>query len=117
MNTIKKIKSLNKRAGIAIEPETPVEQLDNYLPLIDLVLVMTVKTGYAGQKFIDMSDKVRYLNAVRKRNNLNFEIEVDGGINDKTIGIASGAGCDAVNSASYILYNDYEKAVKVLKGL
>ncbi len=117
VKTIDKIKSLEKRVGIAIEPQTPVEKLDKYLPLIDLVLIMTVKTGYAGQKFIDMSDKIRYLVGIRREEKLNFEIEVDGGINGETIETVRSAGVEAVNSASYILNNDYEKAVKTLKGI
>ncbi len=116
-NTIRKIKSCGRKAGIAIEPETSLDVLDAYLGLVDNILVMTVKTGYAGQQFMDMSDKIVKLNEIRKRRGLNFEIEIDGGINDKTIEIVRAAGCDAVNSASYILNNDYEKAVKTLKGL
>ena len=85
--------------------------------MVDLVVIMTVKTGYAGQQFIDVSDKIRYLVDARDKKGLDFEIEVDGGINDKTIGIVRSAGCDAVNSASYILKNDYEKSVKTLKGI
>ncbi len=115
ITTINKIKTLKKRAGIALEPETQLNVLDNYLHLIDLVLLMSVKTGYAGQPFIDVSDKIKTLVKKRKEKNLSFEIEVDGGINDKTIEIVRSAGCDAVNSASFILKNDYTKAVKVLK--
>ncbi len=117
LKTIDKIKSSGKLVGIAIEPETPVEALDDYLDMTDTVLVMTVKTGYAGQKFMDMTYKIKRLVEIRQKRNLNFEIEVDGGINDKTIGIVRSAGCDAVNSASYILKNDYEKSVKTLKGI
>ena len=63
-----------------------------------------------------LSDKIKKLVQLRKERNLNFEIEVDGGINDKTIAIVRAAGCDAVNSASFILNNDYGKAVRTLKG-
>jgi ribulose-phosphate 3-epimerase len=66
---------------------------------------------------MDMTYKIKRLVEIRQKRNLNFEIEVDGGINDKTIGIVRSAGCDAVNSASYILKNDYEKSVKTLKGI
>lgn len=116
IKTIEKIKSLGKKVGIAIEPSTLTETLIDYLHLIDLVLVMSVKTGYAGQPFIDVSKKIEALVEKRRAKNLSFEIEVDGGINDKTIEIVRSAGCDAVNSASFILNNDYEKAVRVLKG-
>jgi len=115
LKTIDKTKSFGK-VGIAIEPETKVEELYDYLHLIDLILVMTVKTGHAGQPFIDMSDKIRKLVKERELKKLSFEIEVDGGINDKTIETVRTAGCDAVNSASFILNNDYKDAVRTLKG-
>ncbi|MEK6837524.1 MAG: ribulose-phosphate 3-epimerase, partial [Nanoarchaeota archaeon] len=84
---------------------------------LDTVLVMTVKTGYAGQPFMDMTDKIRKLVKIRTDRGLDFEIEADGGVNDKTVGLLREAGCDAVNSASYILNNDFERAVRVLKGI
>lgn len=115
IRTIQKIKSLGKRVGIALEPDTPVDSLDRYLHLVDLALVMSVRTGYAGQQFIDVSEKIRTLREKRMSRNLSYEIEVDGGINDNTIEIVRSAGCDAVNSASFILKNEYAKAVRVLK--
>lgn len=117
LKTIDKIKSCGKKVGVAIEPETSVESLYEYLEFLDTVLIMTVKTGYAGQSFIDMTDKIRKLVEIRAERNLDFEIEADGGVNDKTVGPLREAGCDAVNSASYILNNDFERAVKVLKGI
>lgn len=116
IKTINKIKSVGKKVGIALEPETPVDSVKDYLELLDLVLVMTVKTGYAGQSFIDVSEKIKQLVKYRNEKKLGFEIEADGGINDKTIEIVRSVGCDAVNSASFILKNDYSKAVKILKG-
>jgi len=117
IKTIDKIKSLGKNVGIAIEPETPVEALKEYLTLVNLVLVMSVKTGYAGQQFIDVSEKIRKLAGLR--DDLHYKIEVDGGINDKTVSIVRKAGCDVVVSANFILndeINDYKQAVKTLKG-
>ena len=116
MKTIDKIKSFPGKVGIAIEPDTPVAALDEYIHLLDLVLVMTVRTGFAGQSFIDMSDKIKKLVEIRTKRGLDYEIEVDGGVNGKTIDIVRAAGCNAVNSASYILDNDYNESVKTLKG-
>lgn len=116
MRTIEKIKSLSGKVGIAMEPDTPITALDEYIHLVDLVLVMTVRTGFAGQSFIDMSDKIKKLVEIRAKRGLGYEIEADGGVNGKTIGIVRAAGCNAVNSASYILDNDYNESVKTLKG-
>lgn len=117
LRTVQKIRALGKRVGIALEPETPLERIEEYLDFVDMALVMTVKTGYAGQKFIDMSGKIRALAEIRKARKLDFEIEADGGISDKTVGIVRAAGCDAVNSASYILSNDFKTAIGKLKGI
>lgn len=117
IKTIDKIKSLGKNIGLAIEPETPVEALIEYLALVNLVLIMSVKTGYAGQQFINVSEKIRKLEGLR--DDLHYKIEVDGGINDKTVSIVRKAGCDAVVSANFILndeINDYKQAVKTLKN-
>lgn len=80
------IKEKNILVGIAINPKTNIEKILPYLNLIDLVLIMSVEPGYGGQKFInDTLEKIKYLNEYRNENNLNFEIEIDGGININNI--------------------------------
>lgn len=80
--TISLIQSLGAKAGLAINPHTPISSLDEILPFIDLVLVMSVNPGFGGQSFIETShEKVHKLNTERKNRNLDFIIQVDGGVN------------------------------------
>lgn len=84
--TIELIKSYGVKAGISIKPNTSVEAIKEYLPLLDLVLVMSVEPGFGGQKFMPSSiDKCKLLKELREKNNYNYLISVDGGINDKTL--------------------------------
>jgi len=82
LELIGKIKSLGCRAGISLNPETPIERLDAFLDKIDVVLVMSVNPGFGGQNFIEQSyQKIGYLKKLKQKRNLNFEIAVDGGVN------------------------------------
>lgn len=86
METINLIKSYNVKPGISIKPNTKVEEIKKYLPYVDQVLVMSVEPGFGGQGFMPNSiDKVKELYDLRKENNYNYLINIDGGINDKTI--------------------------------
>ena len=86
MVTINLIKSYNVKPGISIKPNTKVEEIKKYLPYVDQVLVMSVEPGFGGQGFMPNSiDKVKELYNLRKENNYNYLINIDGGINDKTI--------------------------------
>ncbi len=110
---ITKIKSKNKKIGISIKPDTDVKVLDKYLDKIDLVLIMSVEPGFGGQQFIDNSiSKANYLIEKRKEDNLNFLIEVDGGINDKTIKLIN---ADIYVVGSYLMNKENKK--EVLKKL
>ncbi len=98
---INKIHSLGKKAGIAINPATPVSALERILPLVDLVLVMTVNPGWGGQKIIPYCvDKVRELVLKRKELSAGYLISVDGGINSNTVNDVLEAGTDIVVSGS-----------------
>ena len=78
---LQKIRSLGVKPSVVINPGTPVEAIKHVLHLVDQVLVMTVNPGFGGQAFLpETMDKVRELVALRKEKDLNFEIEVDGGI-------------------------------------
>jgi|SRR3989344_2776958 len=103
------------KVGLAIKPITPASILDKYLSKIDMVLVMTVDPGFSGQEFIDMRSKIRYLKNFRK--DFNFDIWVDGGINDKTAKIVRDAGANVLISASYIFnHKNPEEAIRKLRG-
>lgn len=114
IENINYIKEKNIKVGIAINPETDIEKIYKYLDKIDLVLLMSVKPGKGGQKFIDISNKLNKLYNYRKENNLSFIIEVDGGINNETIKKVEKA--DIVVCGSFITDStNYENQVKILK--
>jgi len=92
---IEKIKASGVKVGISIKPKTEAEVLYPYIDKIDMVLVMTVEPGFGGQKFmVDTMDKVRKIREYAVSNNVELDIQVDGGVNDSTIKIASDAGAN-----------------------
>lgn len=118
MNLIKDIKDNGIQVGIAISPETKVQEIQEFLPYIHQVLIMTVVPGKGGQKFIsEMVEKIKELKQIISDNNLeNLVIEVDGGINCETVKCVKSAGCDRVVSGSYITNSEnYAESVKKLK--
>lgn len=101
LETINYIKSKKIKVGLSIKPNTSVEQIVPYLPYVDLVLVMSVEPGFGGQAFLNSAtDKLAELKKIREEKKYNYVIEVDGGINDKTIKLVSDA--DIVVVGSYI---------------
>ncbi len=105
------IKENNKLAGITINPSTPVSYIKHYLPIVDLVLVMSVNPGYGGQKCIDYTfNKVEELKKIREDNNYKYVIEIDGGITIKNINKALESGVDViVAGSSFFNGTDIEK--------
>lgn len=103
-SVIQKIKSRGIKAGISLNPHTPLNSIENIISDIDMVLIMSVNPGFGGQKFIPHSiDKIIQLNKMIKEMNLqNVEIEVDGGIKFENIKEVSDAGCDILVSGSGI---------------
>ena len=116
LEVLKEIKSKNLKVGLSIKPGTMVSVLDEYLPYLDLILVMSVEPGKGGQKFMDSClDKIAYLVQKREENNYNYLVEVDGGINDSTAKLVKQVGCDAVVAGTYLFKNeDFIKATKEL---
>lgn len=115
--TILAIKNQNKKVGISIKPKTSIDVLLPYLADVDLVLVMSVEPGFGGQSF-DTSSlmKIKKLKELKELNKFCFEIEVDGGINNKTIDLVKEAGVEVVVSGSYIFdSNDKEKTINNLR--
>lgn len=97
------IKNENVAAGVVINPGTPIEAIVPVLGDVDLVLIMTVNPGFGGQSFIESTvQKIQQLDRIRKEKEYHFEIEVDGGITDKTIGICKKAGADVFVAGSYV---------------
>ena len=118
MNIIKLIKEHNIRVGISVKPNTDISEIEEYLPYIHLVLVMTVEPGKGGQQLIkDTVKKVEYLNKKYIENQLlDFDIEVDGGINLETADLVKNAGASILVSGSAIISEkDYSKVIKELK--
>ena len=101
--TIDYIHSKGVKVGISIKPLTPVNALSSFLPLIDLVLVMSVEPGFGGQKFKEEADrKIRNLVEIRSSKQLNYLIEVDGGIDSLTGRRCKEAGADVLVAGSYL---------------
>lgn len=116
--TLHLIKSHNCRAGVVINPATPVDTLTEVLEIVDYVLVMSVNPGFGGQKFIPNSlRKLRQLSDLRARRGLNFHIEVDGGINFESIGdvVRSGGEILVAGNAIFGEGNPKSNAERLLK--
>ena len=116
---IEKIKSLDCKCGIAVHPKIEIKDIEKYIPLIDLIIVMTVVPGFSGQNFMENQlTKISTLNELRVKEGLEFEIEIDGGINNKTSRICIDKGADVLVAGSYI-YNspesDYKKLINSLR--
>ncbi len=114
LDLVNYIKNLGFKVGAAIKPETNIEEIYNYLDLLDYVLIMSVNPGYSGQKFIDSSEeKINKLKQHILSNNLNVKIGVDGGVCEDVFGKIKNT--DIVVSASYILNNlDNIEKIKVV---
>ena len=119
LETINLIKSLNKKVGISLNPDTQIKAIQKNLDKIDLVLIMSVYPGFGGQKFIDsVVKKIKDLNEIREKNKLNFKIEIDGGINFVTSKIAIDAGVDILVSGTTVFKEnngDLKKNIEILK--
>lgn len=105
--SIQKIKSLGMKAGVALNPHTPISNLESIIEDLDLVLLMSVNPGYGGQKFIpSCCDKVRDLKAMINRKGCSTIIEIDGGIDNDTCKLVVEAGADAVVAGSFVFGSD-----------
>ena len=100
---LQKIKAAGMKAGVVINPGTPVSALEPVLNLVDQVLIMTVNPGFGGQAFIpECLDKVKLVAHLRKQRGLDFDIEVDGGVDDQTIKACAAAGANVFVAGSYL---------------
>ncbi|MBE3570317.1 MAG: ribulose-phosphate 3-epimerase [Bacillales bacterium] len=115
--TIQHIRSERVKAGVAINPATPVEMIRHVLQDVDLVLVMTVNPGFGGQSFIDsVLPKIRQVRQLVEENNLDIEIEVDGGINAETAKLCVDAGANVLVAGSAIYKQaDRQEAISLIR--
>jgi ribulose-phosphate 3-epimerase len=116
--TINSIKELGIKAFVSLNPHTSVKLLENVLPILDGVLIMSVNPGFGGQSFIPYSlDKIKELNDLRERRKLNFLIEVDGGVNVSLRDDLEKAGADILVAGSAVFKaSNRLDAVRRLKG-
>ncbi|RIM31645.1 ribulose-phosphate 3-epimerase, partial [Staphylococcus cohnii] len=115
---IEQIKNKNVKAGVVINPGTPVDSIRPVLKMVDYVLVMTVNPGFGGQTFInDCVEKLDQLSEIKKAQGLNFDIEVDGGINNNTVETVVNHGATMLVAESYFFKHvDYQTVTNTLKG-
>lgn len=115
---IKKLKANNVLAGLSIKPETPIKDIKMYIHELDVILVMSVEPGASGQKFMPESlDKIRQLDLLRRENNYNYKIEVDGGVNDTNSKLLIESGVDILVSGSYVYKSPNQlKAIENLRN-
>lgn len=116
-SVLKLIKSHGVKCGLVINPDTPVEKIEDYIPLCDMVLVMSVFPGFGGQKFIpEVLDKCRAIRRIIDQNGYDCLLEIDGGINLENCGRAIDAGCDVLVAGSAVFgAPDIGKAINGLR--
>lgn len=115
--TIRYIKSFGIKAGVALNPSTPISLLEHILPMLNRVLIMSVEPGFGGQEFIPFSlDKIKALNKIKKENGYDFDIQVDGGINIKNINDVVNAGVNEVVIGSSLFKGSIEENIKNFKS-
>ena len=117
--SIKTIKDLNKKVGVSLNPESKIELITEFLDQIDLVLIMSVNPGFGGQKFMpEVLDKIKQLKKIQQEKKLNFDIEIDGGINFENCKIAIDAGANILVSGTTVFKSndgDIKKNIDLLK--
>ncbi|MCI1985639.1 MAG: ribulose-phosphate 3-epimerase [Lactobacillus sp.] len=116
-HAVQLMKHAGVKAGVVVNPGTPLSQLEEILPLLDQVLIMTVNPGFGGQQFLPaMAEKVARLVKVRAQLGLSFEIEVDGGVNDHTVSTVAKAGADIAVAGSYVYQGDPAHQLETLRA-
>ena len=117
--SILKINSLGKKVGVSLNPESKLDLITNYLEKIDLVLIMSVNPGFGGQKFMpEVLNKVKNLKEIQSKKNMNFDIEIDGGINFDNCQSAIEAGANILVSGTTVFKSnngDIKKNINLLK--
>ena len=118
VGTLKAIRELGARPAISINPKTPVAELVPFLPYVDMVLIMSVEPGFGGQSFIENSyAKLREIAEIRRENNMDFLIEVDGGVNASNIKAVAECGADILVAGSAVFKNNAGEDATTLREL
>jgi ribulose-phosphate 3-epimerase len=116
--TLEKIRESGVKVGITLNPGTPVSAIEPYLPMVDMVLVMSVNPGFGGQKFIESSiEKLKEVKDLRDKRGLQFDIEVDGGINIDNLLSVLEAGANVIVAGSAIFSGNAAENVKNFRGV
>jgi len=116
--TIKRIRENDVKVGVALNPDTPLSKVEKLLKKIDMLLLMTVNPGFAGQKFIhDVVPKIKNARNIIDSKGLDIDLEVDGGINSETGEIAADAGANILVAGSFIFKGDIKENIDVLKRI
>ena len=119
-SSINLIKKLNKKVGVSLNPESKIDLVVNFLNEIDLILIMSVNPGFGGQKFMpEVLDKIKELKKIKDQKKLNFDIEIDGGINFDNSKLAIEAGANILVSGTTIFKNNdgnIKKNIDLLKS-
>jgi ribulose-phosphate 3-epimerase len=119
-SSIKKIKELKKKVGVSLNPKSKIDLITSFLNEIDLVLIMSVNPGFGGQKFMpEVLEKVKALKQIKDKEGLNFDIEIDGGINFDNSKLAIDAGVNILVSGTTIFKSnngDIKKNIELLKS-
>ena len=117
--SIFKIKDLNKKVGVSLNPDSKIDLIKNLLDQIDLVLIMSVNPGFGGQKFMpEVLEKIKELKKIQTEKNINFDIEIDGGINFDNCQAAIEAGANILVSGTTVFKSnngDIKKNINLLK--
>ena len=111
--TLKKIRSLGAKAGIALNPGTPVKEILPYIEVVDMVLVMTVNPGFGGQAYIpECTDKIREVRAIIDEKGLDVKLEIDGGVNIDNLQMNLEAGANVIVAGSAVFKGDITENTK-----
>ncbi len=116
---LQQIKSLGKKAGLALNPATPTDILDHVMDLVDLILVMTVNPGFGGQSYIPLEDKIADVRTRIEASGRDIDLQIDGGVTDQTIGEARAAGANVFVAGTYVFkdgVDTYADKISTLKG-
>ena len=117
-SSVSLIKKLNKKIGLSLNPDTSIEIIEKFLSSIDLVLIMSVYPGFGGQKFIpNVVNKIKKLKSIKEKQNLKFDIEVDGGINFDNSKLVIEAGANILVSGTTIFKNNNGNIKKNIETL
>jgi ribulose-phosphate 3-epimerase len=118
--TIKLIRDRNKKVGISLKPKSKIDLIKDYIDQVDLVLIMSVEPGFGGQKFMpEVLDKTKAVRNLINENNLNVDVEIDGGINFENCSKAKDAGANILVSGSTIFKEnkgDLKKNIEILRN-